>query len=210
MKRRRRATAIKPFNGFHRASTPKVFRQMSASVSWHQRVRPGGCGRRGRRGAPLHSDRGCRRIWTDWEEAGEFPRSLYQRAADLGWLGLGYPERFGGTPAPWALRNALTIALGPQRGQRRPDGQPVQPQHRFAAGAAPWLCGLAAAGGARRAGRRKIAALAITEPGGGTDVSALKTTARAARATSTWWMAKRPSSPPACAPTGSRWRCALT
>ncbi|NDP40411.1 MAG: acyl-CoA dehydrogenase family protein, partial [Rhodoferax sp.] len=38
-----------------------------------------------------------------WEEAGEFPRSLYQRAAALGWLGLGYPEEFGGTPSPWSL-----------------------------------------------------------------------------------------------------------
>ena len=36
---------------------------------------------------------------TDWDSAGEFPRSLYQRAAELGLLGLGYPEEFGGTPA---------------------------------------------------------------------------------------------------------------
>jgi acyl-CoA dehydrogenase len=46
-----------------------------------------------------------------WEEAGEFPRALYQRTADLGWLAMGYPERFGGTPAPWSQRNAMTIAL---------------------------------------------------------------------------------------------------
>jgi acyl-CoA dehydrogenase len=46
-----------------------------------------------------------------WEEAGQFPRGLYQRAAELGWLAMGYPEEFGGTPAPWALRNAMTIAL---------------------------------------------------------------------------------------------------
>jgi len=46
-----------------------------------------------------------------WEEAGEIPRGLYRRAADLGWLAMGYPEQFGGTPAPWSLRNAMTITL---------------------------------------------------------------------------------------------------
>ena len=43
-----------------------------------------------------------------WEDAGQFPRNLYHRAAALGWLELGYPEALGGTPAPWRLRNALT------------------------------------------------------------------------------------------------------
>ena len=38
----------------------------------------------------------------DWEEAGEFPRALYQRAADLGWLGLGFPKALGGTPAQFS------------------------------------------------------------------------------------------------------------
>ena len=27
-----------------------------------------------------------------WDEAGEFPRSLYAKAADVGLLGLGFPE----------------------------------------------------------------------------------------------------------------------
>src|SRR5208282_1565500 len=34
-----------------------------------------------------------------WDEAGEFPRELYRRAAELGLLGLGFPEEFGGSPA---------------------------------------------------------------------------------------------------------------
>ena len=37
-----------------------------------------------------------------WEKAGELPRTLHRRAAELGLLGLGYPEALGGTPAPWA------------------------------------------------------------------------------------------------------------
>src|SRR5690625_2646328 len=31
-----------------------------------------------------------------WEEAGTFPRELYKEAADLGLLGVGHPEAYGG------------------------------------------------------------------------------------------------------------------
>ncbi|RMF19813.1 MAG: acyl-CoA dehydrogenase family protein, partial [Gammaproteobacteria bacterium] len=32
----------------------------------------------------------------DWEEAGQFPRELYQQAAQDGILGIGYPDTLGG------------------------------------------------------------------------------------------------------------------
>jgi acyl-CoA dehydrogenase/citronellyl-CoA dehydrogenase len=32
----------------------------------------------------------------EWDEAGEFPRSLYERAGELGFLGLKYPVELGG------------------------------------------------------------------------------------------------------------------
>ena len=32
-----------------------------------------------------------------WEEAGEFPRESYKKAGDFGLLGMGYPEKYGGT-----------------------------------------------------------------------------------------------------------------
>src|SRR3954464_12883602 len=35
----------------------------------------------------------------EWDEAGEFPRELYRKASNVGLLGLGFPEEFGGTPA---------------------------------------------------------------------------------------------------------------
>ena len=34
-----------------------------------------------------------------WDEAGEFPRELYEKAAAIGLLGLGFPEEYGGTEA---------------------------------------------------------------------------------------------------------------
>ena len=33
---------------------------------------------------------------TQWDEAGEFPRELYAKAGDIGYLGLGYPAEYGG------------------------------------------------------------------------------------------------------------------
>ena len=113
-----------------------------------------------------------------WEEAGQFPRALYQRAADLGWLGMGYPEQFGGTPAPWKLRNAMTVALARTGGSgglmaslfSHNIGLPPVVRHGSPELQQRIIPDVLAG--------KKIAALAITEPGGGTDVSALKTTAR--------------------------------
>ena len=48
---------------------------------------------------------------TAWDEAGEFPRQLYLQAAELGLLGIGYPEELGGTAATHGLRAALWLAL---------------------------------------------------------------------------------------------------
>jgi acyl-CoA dehydrogenase len=115
---------------------------------------------------------------TAWDEAGQFPRALYHQAAAIGLQGLGYPEHLGGTPAPWTLRNAVsqtlarvggsggvmaslmshTIGLPPVMAH----GTPEQQQEIVP----PVLRGDA------------IAALGITEPGGGSDVAALRTTAR--------------------------------
>jgi alkylation response protein AidB-like acyl-CoA dehydrogenase len=64
------------------------------------------------------------------------------------------------------------------RRQRRPDGQPVLAQHRPAADRGARQPGAAAAHRAGGAAGEKIAALAITEPGGGSDVARLRTTAR--------------------------------
>jgi acyl-CoA dehydrogenase len=113
-----------------------------------------------------------------WDEAGGFPRELYGEAAQLGLLGLGYPEELGGTPAPHALRNAMTVALARHGGSggvmaglfSHNIGLPPVLRHGSAElqreVIPPVLAG------------ERIAALAITEPGGGSDVASLRTTAR--------------------------------
>ena len=113
-----------------------------------------------------------------WEEAGEVPRALHREAAALGLLGLGYPEALGGTPAPYALRNALSVAMSRHGGSGGVMAAlfshdiALPPLLRHGSEALqrevipPVLAG------------ERVAALAITEPGGGSDVAALRTRAR--------------------------------
>jgi acyl-CoA dehydrogenase len=112
----------------------------------------------------------------EWEEAGEFPRDLYKRAAELGLLGVAYPEEWSGSAgdvfhevvvteeltrcgaggvASGLMSHAIALppilALGTEEQKKR-----------FVP---PVLCG------------EKVAALGITEPGGGSDVANLRTRA---------------------------------
>lgn len=112
----------------------------------------------------------------EWEEAGQFPRELYDEAADAGLLGVGFPEEYGGSgggametvmmteglmragsTGVMAGLGSLGIALPPvvQSGDDRLIERFVRP---------------ALAG-------EKIAALAITEPGAGSDVTGIRTRA---------------------------------
>ncbi len=114
-----------------------------------------------------------------WEEAGQFDRSLYNQAAELGLLGLGYPEHLGGTPAPWRVRNAMSQTLARFGGS----GGVMASLFSHNIGLPPVL----AHGSADLQAEvvppvlrgERIAALAITETGGGSDVASLRTTARA-------------------------------
>lgn len=112
-----------------------------------------------------------------WEEAEEFPRELYRTAAASGVLGVGYPEAMGGQGGDLghvlAASDELVIA-------GRSVGTVVGlGSHSIA------LPPIVRFGTAEQAQRfvapclrdGKIAALAITEPGGGSDVAALTTRA---------------------------------
>jgi acyl-CoA dehydrogenase len=120
---------------------------------------------------------------TAWDEAGEFPRSLYQRAAELGLLGIGYPQSLGGgdedgNPTPMALKLGMWIALaryGTSGGVfaslfSHNIGMP--PVLAYASQAVQQEVLPAVLRG------EAISALCITEPGAGSDVAALRTTAR--------------------------------
>ncbi|MDQ0033906.1 acyl-CoA dehydrogenase [Variovorax boronicumulans] len=113
-----------------------------------------------------------------WDDAGEFPRALYTRAAELGLLGLGYPEALGGTPASYSLKLPAWIALA----RHGKSGGVLASLFSHNIGLPPVV--LHASDAVRHEvvpavlRGEKIAALAITEPGGGSDVAALRTTAR--------------------------------
>lgn len=114
----------------------------------------------------------------EWEAAGELPLSLHAEAARIGLLGLGYPEELGGTPAPFALRNAMSVTLARYGGS----GGVMAGLFSHNIGLPPLLrhgtpeLQFEIIPGVLRG--EKIAALAITEPGAGSDVAALKTRAR--------------------------------
>jgi acyl-CoA dehydrogenase len=121
----------------------------------------------------------------EWEERREFPRELFGRAAELGFLGLKYPVELGGQggdylhDAVWAeeiaaagISGGVGAGLGAHTGIATP---PVfmfgtdEQKERFLR---PAIAG------------EKVAALGITEPGAGSDVAGIRT--RAERVDGGW------------------------
>jgi len=114
----------------------------------------------------------------DWEEAGHFPRAMYRKAAAIGLLQLGYPEEYGGIPVADPFMAVVTALEQARAG----GGGMYASLNSHTIGLPPVL----ALGSAELKQRvippviagEKIAALAVTEPGGGSDVANLRTTAR--------------------------------
>ncbi len=112
-----------------------------------------------------------------WDEAETFPRELYRKAAAVGLIGLGFPEEYGGVPGDPFHRIVASQELA-----RAGSGGVSASLMSHSIGAPP----IARLGHAAMRARvlpqilsgEKISALAITEPGGGSDVAALATTAR--------------------------------
>jgi acyl-CoA dehydrogenase len=121
-------------------------------------------------------EREIRPFVEEWEEKGEFPRSLYTKAGDAGILGIGYPEAYGGAGGDLFCKIAsseelmrcgsggvaaglgsLDIAIPPilSLGTEKQKSRFVPPVLRG----------------------ERIAALGITEPNAGSDVASIRTRA---------------------------------
>lgn len=113
----------------------------------------------------------------EWEEAREFPLSLYRRAAEVGLSGIGYPEELGGSGGDIShaiVASEEMVLAGKSVGTvvgLGSHGIAIPPIVRFGTEeqknrfVRPVLEG------------RLVAALGITEPGAGSDVASLATRA---------------------------------
>ena len=113
----------------------------------------------------------------EWDENETFPRELYKKAADIGLLGLGFEEQYGGiagTDAFYTLLASIELAKCASGGlsasllSHTIGAPPIQhfANEEVKAQVLPQILS-----------GEKISALAITEPGGGSDVASLKTRA---------------------------------
>jgi citronellyl-CoA dehydrogenase len=114
----------------------------------------------------------------EWDEAGIFPREVFKGMAELGALGINYPEEVGGSAGDyWYVvvlaeelchsRNAgVNMALLVQSQMATPIINEIGTAEQKKVFLAPALAG------------EKIAALGISEPDAGSDVANIKTTAR--------------------------------
>jgi acyl-CoA dehydrogenase len=114
----------------------------------------------------------------DWDEAGHIPIELWPKAAAVGLLGLGYPEQYGGISQgidswhTWIANEELSrIGVGGIPASLMVHGIGLPPVLNWGSDelkeriAPPVLAG------------EKHISLGITEPGGGSDVAQLSTTA---------------------------------
>jgi len=113
----------------------------------------------------------------EWEEAGSFPIELYRKAGDAGILGIGHPERVGGAGTDLfmkivAVEEILRCTSGGLAASLGSLDIGLPPVIHFGSEALQQRIVPDVLAG------RKIQCLAITEPGGGSDVAALRTQAR--------------------------------
>lgn len=114
-----------------------------------------------------------------WDEEGSFPRELFKEAGDLGLLGIRFDEKYGGSGLDWWHTTAFVeemqrstsaganLGLLVQSDMATPIINEVGSDEVKEEFLAPAIRG------------EKIAAIGVSEPGGGSDVANLKTTAKA-------------------------------
>ena len=114
----------------------------------------------------------------DWDEEGHIPIELWPKAAAVGLLGLGYPEAFGGTSEGidvwhhWIANEELArIGVGGIPASLMVHGIGLPPVLNWGSQALKEMVAPPVLAG------EKHISLGITEPGGGSDVAQLATTA---------------------------------
>jgi len=115
----------------------------------------------------------------EWEAAREFPRELYNRCGELGFLGLKFPEEYGGQGGSYLHDAVWTEELSRSGGS----GGVSAGLNAHASIAMPPVFNFGTEEQRQRwvvpgIKGEKIGALGITEPGAGSDVASLRTTAR--------------------------------
>ena len=113
----------------------------------------------------------------EWEEKGEFPRDLFNRAGELGFLGLTFPEEYGGSGEDYLAgavffeemagcgSAGVAAGLGASMAIAAPHIYKFGSEELKKNYLVPTISG------------EKIGALAITEPNAGSDVASIQTTA---------------------------------
>jgi citronellyl-CoA dehydrogenase len=114
----------------------------------------------------------------EWERAKLFPKELFKRFGELGYFGVRYPERLGGAGGdiwytvvmceeyPRTMTAGIPMAMAVQSDMATPIIGEIGSELQIEEFLKPAIRG------------EKIAALGVSEPGCGSDVAALKTTAR--------------------------------
>ena len=114
----------------------------------------------------------------EWEEAEIFPREVFQRMGELGYFGVRYPEALGGSGGdiwytvaiceeyPRSLTAGLPMAMMVQSDMATPIIGEIGTPEQIDEFLRPAIRG------------EKIAALSVSEPGAGSDVAGMATTAR--------------------------------
>jgi alkylation response protein AidB-like acyl-CoA dehydrogenase len=114
---------------------------------------------------------------TDWERESDFPSWVFKRMGDLGFLGLRYPAAYGGQDGDWGHAIVLAeelsrigsagvgMAIAVQTEMATPPIATFGTEEQKQRYLAPSIRG------------EKIACLGITEPGAGSDVANVQTTA---------------------------------
>jgi citronellyl-CoA dehydrogenase len=114
----------------------------------------------------------------EWDKAGSFPREIFDELAELGLLGIRYDEKWGGAGLDWwasvcfqeemmHCRSAgLCMSVFVDTDMATPVIHEIGTDEQIEEFLVPTIKG------------EKIAALGVTEPGAGSDVAAIRTTAR--------------------------------